>query len=686
MFSYANVTTLYVSAETGKNHYTGVHFENDKTLNGPLPSIEAALRVVGEMRRVGYMQPVTVKLMDDEFVLARPITIRTAEKGFHDPAQVRDVTFESFGEKKTLISGGKRLEGFVPDTFNGHDCWSLELEDVKEGKWKFTDLYVNGLPAARTRYPSEGYLYPEDVENKTRGTHNPSKWFIAKEGDINPNVRNIEDALINFCHYWVDEHIRIEAYDPETRKCTFAARTRMSITAELNSSATMAYYIENLGEAFHNPGEWYLDRPEGKLYYMPKEGETPENTVIYAPVLDRLVTIEGDYANGNRIEGIRFRNLAFAYTRGDFQPYSFDKDENGNLVKVPVGADGQCSSQLYGCVNFTGAHGCGVDSCDFNCCGSYGVKVYEGCDQIRIARTTVRNCAGGGVSICGGGADSPECSWTHNVYVTDCELYNLGLRYFSSSGVLVTHGYNCEISHNNIYSLYYSGVCLGWRWGYGTTNTRDNLVYKNHIWDLGKGILSDMGGVYTLGAQPGTVVDGNVIHDVKSRNYGGWALYTDEGSAYMTFRNNVCYNVSSNCYHQHYGTMNQIRNNIFAYAGNEAVRMTRREAHEGLLLENNIILCKEGKPAYGNATPMDMSSDRNLIWDESGKAPVFTVVGEDLIDHKTAISDFGWDTHSQIKNPRFKDAKNFDFTLRKDSPAFALGFKPIDTSDVGPRK
>jgi hypothetical protein len=83
---------------------------------------------------------------------------------------------------------------------------------------------------------------------------------------------------------------------------------------------------------------------------------------------------------------------------------------------------------------------------------------------------------------------------------------------------------------------------------------------------------------------------------------------------------------------------------------------------------------------------MDMSSDRNLIWDESGKAPVFTVVGEDLIDHKTAISDFGWDTHSQIKNPRFKDAKNFDFTLRKDSPAFALGFKPIDTSDVGPRK
>ena len=102
--------------------------------------------------------------------------------------------------------------------------------------------------------------------------------------------------------------------------------------------------------------------------------------------------------------------------------------------------------------------------------------------------------------------------------------------------------------------------------------------------------------------------------------------------------------------------------------------------------ENNIILCKKGKPAYGNATPMDMSSDRNLIWDESGKAPVFTVVGEEKIDHKTATSDFGWDTHSLVKNPRFKDPANYDFTLRKDSPAMALGFKPIDVSDVGPRK
>lgn len=687
MYSYAKVTTLYVCAAKSAFAQLGVHYDNCRAMEGPLGSIEEALRVVGAMRRAGFLQPVTVKLMDSEYTLTSPITIRPAGAAYHDPATVRDVTFEPFGTEKVLISGGRRLSGFAPDTFNGKDCWSVELPEVKDGKWNFSDLYVNGMPAPRTRYPATGYLYPEAVEPEPKWhTHNPFHWFIAAEGDIPENAHNIEDAQITFCHYWVDEHIRIGAYDPKTRKCDFAVPTRMRITEKRNDSATMAYYIENLAEAFENPGEWYLDRTDGKLYYLPKEGETPENTVIYAPVLDRLVSIEGDYENGQRIEGIRFRNLAFAYTKGEFQPYVTKKNEAGETVNTPVGADGQCCSQLYGVLNFTGAHGCGIDSCDIFCCGSYGIKVYEGCDQIRIAKTTVKNCAGGGVSICGGGVEAPDSHHTHNVYVTDCTLENLGLRYFSCSGILLTHGYNCEFSHNDIHGLYYSGICMGWHWGYGPTLTRDNLVYKNHIYDLGRGILSDMGGVYTLGAQPGTVVEGNVIHDVKSRNYGGWALYTDEGSSYMTFRNNICYNVSENCYHQHYGSMNQIRNNIFAYSEHEAVRITRCEQHAGLLLENNIILCKEGRPAYGHVTAMDFASDRNVIWDESGKPPVFALLfGEKQVGEKVAREEMGFDLHSVVKNPRFKDAKNYDFTLRKDSPALALGFKPIDTSDVGPR-
>jgi hypothetical protein len=45
----------------------------------------------------------------------------------------------------------------------------------------------------------------------------------------------------------------------------------------------------------------------------------------------------------------------------------------------------------------------------------------------------------------------------------------------------------------------------------------------------------------------------------------------------------------------------------------------------------------------------------------------------------------GYDQHSVVADPLCADMKKRDFTLAKDSPAFKLGFKPIDLSDVGPR-
>ena len=144
MFSYANVTSLYVSAETGLWSNTGASPVNDHIHNGPVPHINDALRIVAEMRRVGYRQPVTIRLMDDVTCLSSPVTVHSAGAAYHDPAQVYDITIESYGKEKKLISGGRKLTGFKPDTFMGPACLSLEIPEVKEGKWAFTDLYVNG--------------------------------------------------------------------------------------------------------------------------------------------------------------------------------------------------------------------------------------------------------------------------------------------------------------------------------------------------------------------------------------------------------------------------------------------------------------------------------------------------------------------------------------------------------------
>jgi len=47
---------------------------------------------------------------------------------------------------------------------------------------------------------------------------------------------------------------------------------------------------------------------------------------------------------------------------------------------------------------------------------------------------------------------------------------------------------------------------------------------------------------------------------------------------------------------------------------------------------------------------------------------------------------FGQDLHSIVADPLFRDPFDGDFTLDENSPAYKIGFKPINVKDVGPRK
>ena len=690
MKNYSIVSSLYVSKNNGSDYNSGVYAQDDGLGNGPVATIERALRLVAGMRLVGHKQPVAIKLMDAQYDLNAPLRIGEVNTyGINGGAKVSDISIEPYGNERVLLSGGRQITGFAKDRFNGVECVSVYLPEVKEGKWTFEDLYVNGAPAQMTRYPEKGVFLPEQVE-KEGGEEDswlPSEWFIAKKGDIGKDCTDIVGAKIRFTHYWLEEMIRVKEFDFETRKCTLEVPTRMTVSAEPNKAASMQYYIENLACAFRREGDWYLDKPNGKLYYIPLKEQKVEELVVYAPVIDRIVEIDGKNAE-NKTRGIRFENIAFAYTKSEYQPYVLKFDDEGNEIsRQPSGADVQAAVQLHGCVNFDNATECVLKNCEIHCAGTYGVKIHGTCDHIDVDGAYIHHCLGGGVSV-GNIGPIPKSRYAHDITIRNCELCELGLKYLSGAGVLLIKAYDCVVEHNDIHDMYYSGVSVGWSWGFGETYTANNKIKYNRVYNIGKGVLSDMGGIYLVGKQEGTIVSNNIVHDVQSRNYGAIGLYADEGCMGVVFENNIVYNMPD-CFHVHFGAMNTVRNNIFAYATRAAITTASTFPYMELILERNIILVDSKTSVYGGrgnmnpATSCCISSDYNIIFTTDGNAPVGMNNREEKVGLKTLQQQYGWDKNSLFSDPKFKDSKKGDFTLKEESPAFAIGFKPIKICEIG---
>jgi hypothetical protein len=103
------------------------------------------------------------------------------------------------------------------------------------------------------------------------------------------------------------------------------------------------------------------------------------------------------------------------------------------------------------------------------------------------------------------------------------------------------------VAHNLVYDLPYTGISVGWQWNPQPTACKENLVEYNDVYDVMKR-LCDGGCIYTLGFQPGTVIRGNHLHDVRRSQFAQGApnngMFIDEGSKGFLFEQNVIYNTS----------------------------------------------------------------------------------------------------------------------------------------------
>ena len=211
---------------------------------------------------------------------------------------------------------------------------------------------------------------------------------------------------------------------------------------------------------------------------------------------------------------------------------------------------------------------------------------------------------------------------TKGIEISNNHIHNIGIVYIAATGVWIGQSSGNTVAHNEVSDTYQIGISLGWTWGYGPSAAHDNKIEYNNIYNIGRGFLSDMGCIYSLGVQPGTVERYNLCHDVsrEENGYGGWGIYTDEGSSQILIENNVVYRTEDAGFHQHYGRENIVRNNIFALGQESELRRTRKEANLNFTFEHNIIYWKEGELLNGDwSTPNQFHLDYNLYYLAGGQ-------------------------------------------------------------------
>ena len=562
-----------------------------------------------------------------------------------------------------IFSGGCQIHGFHVDS---HGWWTVTLPEVKAGKWNFSQLFVNGQRRYRPRFPQNGYYNiaseaPPSAQAKGHGFDR----FGFKPGDLNKNWHNLDDVELLCFHTWDMSRMRIGNIDDTANVVTTTGPTGYD-AGWANFPKGNRYIVENVREALRQPGEWYLDRHTGELTYIPMPGETPESAVVVAPKIDHLLDIKGDLANHRYVTQIQFEGLAFEYTNWTLPP-------QGRFYP-------QAEVDLGAAIHAEGWRNGVIKNCAVSHVGEYGLEFTGGCRDLLVQNCTLADLGAGGVKLGETKQYDDESETAQHITVTHNFITDGGRLHPAAIGVWIGQSSYDEVSHNEISDLYYTGVSVGWTWGYSKSQAHDDIIAYNHIHDIGQGVLSDMGGIYTLGIQPGTRIVGNRIHDVDSFSYGGWGIYPDEGSSHEVIEDNVVFRTKSGGYHQHYGEANIVRNNIFAFAREAEIIRTRAEEHLSFTFEHNIVFWKNAPLLGSNWSGNQYKLDSNLYWRTDGKPIDFA--GMSLAQWQAK----GQDLHSQIANPQFENPNEDDYRLKKSSPAFALGFKNTASAYAGPQK
>lgn len=689
---------------------------NPGTKIAPFASVEKARNVIREINISDINNDITVYLRGGIYQLKKTITFETydsAKDGYQ-------IIYQAYEGEVPVITGSQNVSGWkkfrkypknTPKAAKGN-LWCLKLEEGADPKM----LYYHGKALKRAR--SNGFM---PLANE-KGSDN--KTLIVPEGvpiEKLSNAAGIE-VLIRPTFAWSMNILPVENIDINNR----IIRTSVGGTYQLNPQPQWSLEAHNITETcwlendiclLDEPGEWIFDYESNKIILWPLSQKPTDITV---PTCTELLLIKGDKREDAPtdipVKGLTFKGITFAnndrYTWRDNEP-AFQHDWS---------AVDQANAML----RLRGAEDCVIEGCRFIDGGTGGIRLDLHCQYNKIEGNHIQHVGEHGITLCGYGPGTKDVN-KHNQIINN-RIDHCGENYWYAFGIYIAQSGENIIANNLIHNVPFVGITLSGcrdfnygsprngegyrsvRWQdineitrnritegykehreltesfYPFLHARNNIVEKNEIFSAVE-IMGDGNAIYLSGAGTGNIIRKNYIHHILTSGIQT-ALRPDDLQEQTLFSENIVYKcVYGAVEHKH---NNSYINNIFAniYPTNPqgqpwtewAYILFGRGPNTGTRVQNNIFYDNIGADFRfynnrGNSPLTDAVIDNNLYYSVNYPAQAQQALSN--------MQSMGLDAHSIVGNPEFEDINNGNFLLKKNSPAYQIGFRAIDTKKIG---
>ena len=542
---------------------------NDGTRQSPKATLTSALRQAREWRRTEdnrIQGGITIYMEGGTYAFHEPVFIRPEDSGTKEsPTIIRSV-----GDEKVILSGGISIKGWKKQG----KVWVADVPAFNGRPLDFRQLWVNGKKAVRARDVEDFEKMNRicSVDEKNEILYVPAvsiRRLIDNKGNLKAKY-----AEMVLHQMWCVANLRIRSvevqgdsaairfHQPESRIQFEHPWPRPMVTTDGHNSA---FYLTNARELQDVPGEWYHDIDARKVYYYPREGEKMQEAEVIVPAVETLVRVEGTV--DRPVCHIRFEKITFSYTtwmrpseKGHVplqagmyltDGYRIEPKMQRDYLNHPLDNQGWLGRPAAA-VRVVAARQIDFERCRFEHLGSTGLDYEEAVQGGVVRGCLFLDIAGNGLLV---GSFSPAAHETHLPYDPAdrrevCTQQQINNCYFTEIGnedwgcLAIAAGYvgDVNIEHNEISEVPYSGISLGWGWTQTVNCMRNNRVHANLIHHYAKHMY-DVAGIYTLGSQPKSYVTENCVHSIYKPGYvhdpNHWFyLYTDEGSSFITVRDN----------------------------------------------------------------------------------------------------------------------------------------------------